>query len=134
MNNNMLKSQHLMIRRLVNELEAQVHSGDVLSQAFELSLKIGKLSGTLVLHLKSEDEFLYPSLLKSTDPAVRRTAEAFNREMGTLAQEFMGYKSQYMLASNIKADIQKFIGDTQKIVKALKNRLDREDLSIYQLA
>lgn len=133
MNINILKKQHEIIKQLVSEIETRISVGDVVSQAFDISLKIGQLSGSLVLHLKSEDEYLYPSLMRSTNETIRRTAEEFNREMGTLAQEFMEYKRTYMLASNIKADSQIFASRSKAIISAIKNRLEKEDHKLYPL-
>lgn len=134
MNINLLKNQHVIIRKLVDEIEIQLRTEDFASQAFDISLKIGQLSGTLVLHLKSEDEFLYPSLMHSKKESLRRTAEEFNREMGNLAEVFMEYKRTYMLASNIKMDPQKFRVDTRNVLLALKKRLDNEDGRLYPIA
>lgn len=134
MNMDLLKSQHTTIRQMVNEVEQGVNSGDVTGQAFDLSLKIGKLSGILVLHLKSEDEHLYPSLKSSSNEKVRKIAEQLNQEMGSLSAEFMEYKRTYMLASKIKEEPQKFIAESKKIVAALKNRLNTEDQKLYPLA
>lgn len=133
MNIGLLKNQHTTIRQLVNDFELGISSGDVVGQAFDLSLKIGKLSGVLVLHLKTEDEYLYPTLRLSTNENIRRTADQLNREMGNLLAGFTEYKRTYMLASNIKAEPQKFIAESKKIVAALKNRLNIEDQKLYPL-
>lgn len=133
MNMDLLRSQHTTIRQLVNEVELGINSGDVTGQAFDLSLKIGKLSGILVLHLKSEDEYLYPSLRRSSDEKVKKIAEQLNKEMGSLAAGFMEYKHTYMLASKIKEEPQKFISESKRIIDALKNRLNTEDQKLYPL-
>ena len=133
MNTDLLKNQHIMIRLLVSEIESRIQERDIVPQAFELSLKIGQLSGSLVLHLKSEDEILYPTMMRSTTDKIRKTAEEFNREMGSLAQKFIEYKRTYMLASNIKVDPKKFIAETETIICALKNRLENEDRILYPM-
>lgn len=130
---NLLKNQHARIRQLVSEIEVLSNAGDVTAQAFDISLKIGQLSGLLVLHLKSEDQVLYPALMRSTVEKTRRVAEEFNREMGSLAGDFMEYKRTYMLASRIKAEPQNFRSDSNKIFTALKNRLDKEDRFLYPM-
>ncbi|WP_018214079.1 hemerythrin domain-containing protein [Desulfitobacterium hafniense] len=132
MNNDLLKNQHHTIRQLIQEIEEEVHSGNLGQKAFDLSLKISKLSGILVLHLKSEDEYLYPALKNSKDGALSKTAEQLYREMGSLSTEFLKYKSTYMSAAKIKADIPQFIGESNKIFSALKNRLNTEDKRLYQ--
>ncbi len=132
MNNDLLKNQHNTIRQLIQELEEEVRSGNLDQKAFDLSLKISKLSGILVLHLKSEDEYLYPALKNSKDGVLSKTAEQLYREMGSLSTEFLSYKSTYMSAAKIKADIPQFIGESNKIFSALKNRLNTEDKRLYQ--
>ena len=132
MNNELLKNQHHTIRQLIQEIEEEVRSGNLDQKAFDLSLKISKLSGILVLHLKSEDEYLYPALKNSKDRALSKTAEQLYREMGFLSTEFLSYKSTYMSAAKIKADIPQFIGESNKIFSGLKNRLNTEDKRLYQ--
>lgn len=135
MNIELLKGQHIHIWELIHEIETMV-SADKENfgvTAFDLSLKIGQLSGALVLHLKAEDNYLYPELLKSESGEIRSLAEAFNNEMGSIAEEFMGYKRTYMLASKIKEQPGIFKQDTKRIFFALKNRLDKEDRKLYPL-
>lgn len=129
----LLKNQHITIRQLVREIEERIYSGDLTMQAFDISLKIGQLSGLLLLHLKSEDEVLYPSLMHSTDKKTRNLAQEFNRDMGSLAGDFIEYKRSYMLASRIKSEPQKFKLESRTIISALKNRLDKEDRYLYSL-
>lgn len=133
MNNDLLKNQHKSIRQLIQEFEQELNTGDLDHKAFDLSLKISKLSGVLVLHLKSEDEYLYPTLKSSKNDEMRRTAEQLYSEMGTLSAEFMKYKSTYMSATKIKDNIPQFLEASKKIISALKKRLDTEDRRIYQL-
>ena len=132
MNNHLLKKQHNNIRQLIQEIEQELNSGNLDQKAFELSLKISKLSGILVLHLKSEDDYLYPTLKGSENMEMRKTAEQLYLEMGTLSTEFMKYKSTYMSATKIKENVSQFLEDSKKIIMALKKRLDIEDRRIYQ--
>ena len=133
MNMDLLKNQHSTIRQLIQEIEKEISSGSIEQKAFDISLKISKLSGVLVLHLKSEDQYLYPNLKNSKDVAVSKTAEQLYKEMGSLSGEFMSYKSTYMSAAKIKANIPQFIEDSKRIISALKNRLNTEDKKLYQV-
>ncbi|WP_019849626.1 hemerythrin domain-containing protein [Desulfitobacterium sp. PCE1] len=133
MNHDLLKNQHSIIRQLIQEIEEEIRLGNLDHKAFDLSLKISKLSGILVLHLKSEDEYLYPALKSSKDETLSKTAEQLYQEMGTLSAEFLQYKSIYMSATKIKADIPQFIEGSKEIFSALKNRLNTEDKKLYQL-
>lgn len=133
MNNDLLKNQHNSIRQLIQEIGKEIQSGNLEHKAFDISLKISKLSGILVLHLKSEDEYLYPSLKKSKDEALSKTAEQLYREMSSLSAEFLKYKNTYMSAVKIKEDRSRFVEDSKKIFAALENRLNTEDKRLYSL-
>jgi hypothetical protein len=135
MNIELLKGQHVHIWKLVREIETVLNADNVNvgAIAFDLSLKIGQLSGALVLHLKSEDDYLYPELLKAESGEIRALAESFNQEMGSIAEKFTEYKRTYMLASKIKEQPEIFKQDTKRIFLALKNRLDKEDRKLYPL-
>lgn len=135
MNIELLKGQHTHIWKLVRETETVLNADNVNvgAIAFDLSLKIGQLSGALVLHLKSEDDYLYPELLKSESGEIRALAESFSQEMGSIAEKFTEYKRTYMMASKIKEQPEIFKQDTKRIFLALKNRLDKEDRKLYPL-
>ncbi|AGA68351.1 hypothetical protein Desdi_0826 [Desulfitobacterium dichloroeliminans LMG P-21439] len=133
MSHDLLKKQHTNIRQLVQEIDQEINSGNLEQKAFDLSLKISKLSGILVLHLKSEDDYLYPNLKGSANEEMRKTAQQLYSEMGTLAADFMKYKSTYMSATKIKDNIPEFQEASKKIISALTKRLDTEDRRIYQL-
>ena len=133
MNMDLLKNQHSTIRQLIQEIEKDINSGSIEQNAFDISLKISKLSGVLVLHLKSEDQYLYPNLKSSKDIILSKTADQLYKEMGSLSGEFMNYKSTYMSAAKIKANIPQFIEESKRIINALKNRLNTEDRKLYQV-
>ncbi|NMA68258.1 MAG: hemerythrin domain-containing protein [Desulfitobacterium sp.] len=133
MSNQLLKSQHLTIRELLSELEKELRTGNIEEKAFDISLKISKLSGVLTLHLRSEDNYLYPNLKDAKEPQVRETAAKLYKEMGDLAEEFNQYKSTYMSATKIKANPQEFHQVSLKIIQSLKQRLDLEDRKLYVL-
>lgn len=133
MNIDLLKNQHLSIRELVHEIELGINSENVAEQAFHLSLKISQLSGVLGLHLKAEDEYLYPTLERSKNENIPKIAQQFSREMRNLSAKFMEYKQTYMIASNIKAEPQKFAAESKTIISALTNRLNIEDQKLYPL-
>ena len=53
--------------------------------------------------------------------------------MGGLAAIFMAYKEAFMTPTKIKADIPKFRQETERIIGALLERLQREDKELYPL-
>lgn len=132
MNLDNLKRQHQDISQLVNELESFL-AQDVGVKAFEISLKIGALAGKLSIHLKSEDDYLYPLLINSSDSRTNMTAKKFQQEMGNIAQSFLDYKANYLSSSRIKHESDKFVADTKVIISALRMRIKKEDELLYSL-
>lgn len=132
MNISNLKRQHQEIGQLFNEIETLL-TQDVVAKAFDISLKIGSLAGKLSIHLKSEDDYLYPSLINSADERLKKTAELFNKEMGHIAQSFSDYKTKYMISTRIKQDSTRFIADTKSIISSLRIRLSHEDKELFPL-
>ncbi|SDG62100.1 hemerythrin domain-containing protein [Desulfosporosinus hippei] len=132
MNINNLKRQHQEIRQLVDDIESLLNQ-DVMAKAFDISLKIATLAGKLSFHLKSEDDFLYPSLIISKDEDLKKISLSFNQEMGHIAQSFSDYKTKYMSSTRIKEACTQFIADTRSIILELRNRLNKEDKKLYPI-
>jgi len=133
MNVDHLKHQHEGIYQLIEEIESSLNLTKIESDAFNLSLKLGQLSGKLTMHLRSEDDFLYPSLKNSSDQKHREIGVRFSQEMSGIADRFFSYKSQYLAASKIKENPDKFIQDTKVIFDILMKRLRTEDKSLYAI-
>ena len=132
MNLDNLKRQHQEITQLINEIEALLGQ-DVAAKSFEISLKIGALSGKLSIHLKTEDDYLYPSLKVSEDECLRKTANLFSKEMQDIAHSFANYKTKYISSAQIKKDVNQFITETRSIISHLRTRLNHEDMQLYPL-
>lgn len=132
MNINNLKRQHQEIGQLINEIESFL-TQDVVPKAFEISLKIGALAGKLSIHLKSEDNCLYPSLLVSEDELLKKIANLFNQEMSYIAQAFLEYKTKYMSSTGIKQNSTQFTAETLSIISHLRIRLNNEDKELFPL-
>ncbi|BCN31811.1 hemerythrin domain-containing protein [Anaeromicropila herbilytica] len=125
--------QHGVITEEVSIIEKEVKKDSSLINASEVALHISRLSGHLKMHLLEEDKFLYPSLLNNNDKQIQTLAKEYMDEMGDLANEYNEYKSNYNVASKILKDLDSFVNDTTKILKALKLRLSKEDHGLYQL-
>lgn len=132
-NTNDLMRQHNEIKELIDFLKKNLEADKVNTEAVQLAQNINILAGKLRIHLISEDDCLYPRLLKADDEKIRKTAERFNAEMGNLSQIFMDYKSKYNIASRILKDVEGFIRETAAVIEALHNRIRREDTELYIL-
>lgn len=97
----------------------------------DLAKRISQLAGKLRIHLTSEDKYLYPNLKISEDQNIKKMAEKFENEMGGIAEKFQDYKSKYNVPSKISESIEEFKKDTIFIIKALGNRMEKEEKELY---
>ena len=132
MNIDSLRRQHTEIAKVMQDMEGLLKL-PLENKAFELSLKLGELAGKLTFHLQSEDKFLYPSLLSSSDPKIKKIGQEFVNEMGGIAQVFTGYREKYKSAANIKANPQEFMATTGQVFAVLKKRVAAEEQKLYPL-
>jgi len=126
-----LKRQHEEILKLVKAIESELEKEKLINNAFAVSLKLGELSGKLLFHLNSEDQYLYPSLLNNGTAAVKKIAQTFMQEMGNITQEFNNYKAKYLSATKIKENPEEFITKTRDIFKVLTKRIEKEEKELY---
>lgn len=92
-----------------------------------------QLARQLMAHLALEDRILYPALQRADDSRTRTTAAALQTETGALAESF----SRYMTAwsdDRVAREWADFCVETNAIIRALSERVDRENRSLYPLA
>ncbi len=95
---------------------------------------LAQLAGQVKMHLKAEDDSLYPRLLAHGDPAVRVKAAELQRSMGMLAGSFTGFYEKWIKTGAIAADAAGYDRELRGVVEALANRMDMEDHELYDLA
>lgn len=129
-----LKRQHHDIGNILGELQKSIKSPDeVQERALEISLKVSQLAGNLKIHLRSEDDNFYPSLLRSEDQRVREIANKFVKEMGDLGEAFDQYRVKYIRKANIEQEPENFIRDTAQVINAILKRVEKEETELYVL-
>lgn len=133
MNINNLVRQHEAIRENVKTIEILINKNNIENDSFEISKNINLLIGVLKVHLQSEDNFLYPQLLKGDDDKLKDMAKHYIDEMGNISTEFEKYRAQFNTKTKINDNIENFKNHTAEIIKVLKNRLDKEDKYLYPL-
>ena len=133
--NQTLKRQHYDIRRALQELQEDVYDiEEVLKNQLTIALRIGNLSGILLMHLKYEDEYLYPELLKHASSEVKALAESNMQEMGTLAKVFEEYQDKYLRKpGSIMKETASFIEDTNRILYTISKRVESEEHELFPL-
>jgi gas vesicle protein len=130
-----IKKQHEEIKKALGELKEDVHSAEDLSRnALWVALKIGHLRGILAMHLKFEDDYLYPCLLESKIDEAKVVARKVVTEMGALADKFNAYQKKYILNPNaIKQQAEEFKHDTLHIIESILRRIEAEEKDVYSL-
>lgn len=100
----------------------------------QIAKDISRLSGSLKVHLGSEDRYLYSAMQKSSDLTLQKKAKEYQDEMGSLSQEFMAFKDNYNTQSKIIKNMSTAEKDIIEMFEKIELRMHREDKELYPLA
>ncbi len=126
MQTTIFRQQHATIRQILDSLSTHA---DFTSP--EVYGTLVRLTSVIRAHLKLEDEKLYPALAQSSDPEIREKAARFQKEMGALAPAYVAFAEKWMRSGAISENAAGFGSEWNAIVKALNDRMDREDNDLY---
>ncbi len=118
-----LKSEHEELRRLCAEVY------DYLS-SYELKLEfVNKFKALVTGHMETEDKYLYPFLNEEAekDFALRTKLDFFAKDWEETSKFAFYYIEKYS-AGNFD---DKFAGDTGKLLSTLRQRMMKEEISLY---
>jgi hemerythrin-like domain-containing protein len=133
MNTDRYKKEHVVILTEVSELRKLVESG-ISENADAIAKALVSMSAKVKLHLSAEDQFLYPALAGSVNPAVAKIGKRFQKEMGGIAAAYLEFIGKWNLASKVAANPEGFRADANNIFKALHQRIQSENQELYPLA
>jgi hemerythrin-like domain-containing protein len=86
------------------------------------------------MHLKYEDEQMYPYLLQHEKEEVRAISKVLKKEMGDLSAVFEGYKDKYLKRPNaLVKEPSQFIKETNNILYAISKRVEKEEHELFPL-
>ena len=128
------REQHADIARIVTDLEAELDVGKLAADASKARSLLSSLAGKIKLHLAAEDSHLYPELAKSSNEKLRTVATRFSKEMGPIANAFIGYVEKWPTPTAIKSNPAGFVTDTKSVMSVLKERIKKETQELYPLA
>ncbi len=127
-----LRVQHERLLAPASEIDRMIKAGNLAGSANDIRLKISAMMGLLQVHLAAEDKSLYPAMLGSADEKAKTTAKRFLDEMGglgkTVAEHNARWTAAYISSSN------GFAREWQAVLKALGDRVQRENAQLYPLA
>lgn len=127
-----LREDHSRLLVLANELSRVTALREPPCRLELFSLRT-TLASVLIRHLKEEDWIVYPKLFRSNDRSLRDAAHALHQESGNLTDEFRQYAARWS-AGTIESDWTGYRRDTSGFLKKLKQRIAREDKSLYGVA
>ena len=120
-----LSKEHAELDALAVRLLAMV---DGVGPDTGLSALRWRLNHVLMVHLAKEDKLLYPKLLAF--PETRALARRFAEEMGGLAEAYLAYYAAWPI-ERVEADWAGFGAATRGVMKALRQRILREERDLY---
>lgn len=91
-----------------------------------------RLNHVLMVHLAKEDRHLYPQLQRCAEDRVRALATRFATEMGNLADVYLAYTNEWT-AQKIAGDQRGFSTATLRVMRALRQRILREERDLYPM-
>lgn len=126
-----LKKQHDSIFKLIEETRHLVHDQHFEEHASAIAKNISVLAGIISMHLSHEDQYLYPSLLKSEKQEVKVKAKKYMDEMGNLKKQYADFKNLYNTKNKILTNPNDFVSNFDIVFKAIERRIVKEDNDLY---
>lgn len=131
MQTSIYREQHGRIRQIVREIAAMESAG---AADLEIRTALGRLSGTVKIHLAGEDASLYPRLFSHPDAAVRTKAKNFHDSMGGLTAAYVAFAGRWSTGAALREDRAGFFSAFRAVADALTTRMDKEDAELYAMA
>lgn len=126
------RRQHRELQQLAAGLVRAALRSD--ADGVRIRRKLSRFVGKLRVHAAMETEALYPSLLESSDAAVRRKAERLHEELGPLYGLVDDFMLRWDSAEEIEARRVRFRIELTRMIAKLGWRMMREDRELYPLA
>jgi len=92
------------------------------------------LLGKLKIHLAVEDKALYPQLKACGNQEVAAVATQYQKEMGGIGEFVATYSKNWPSRIAISDNPQAFIKETNQLIAALAERIEKENNHLYNLA
>lgn len=131
MNMDLYITKHRIIQDYLHQLTTLINGTLDRTNATLIAELINKTTGVLNMHLASEDSFVYPKLLESSDTRVRSITQRYMDEMTKIADAYLAFHKKYNTPSKILADPAEFKQTFKKVRDALLLRMEREEKELY---
>ncbi|MGY1410989.1 hemerythrin domain-containing protein [Luteimonas sp. A611] len=124
---------HATILRQIHTLRSLSQAG-IDENADRISAAIVDTASLIKFHLAAEEQVLYPRLARSGVPEVEALSTRYRAEMRSLAGAFARFVDQWRVPARLQRDPEGFRDDANTVLKALYERLRREDRELYPAA
>ena len=131
MNMDLYITKHRIIQDYLHQLTTLINGTLDRANATLIAELINKTTGVLNMHLASEDSFVYPKLLESSDTRVRSITQRYMDEMTKIADAYLAFHKKYNTPSKILAETAEFKQTFKKVRDALLLRMEREEKELY---
>ena len=124
-------TKHRVIQDYLSQLTNLVNGTIDKANAPLIAELINKTTGVLTMHLASEDHFVYPKLLESSDEKIRSITRSYMNEMTKIADSYLAFHKNFNMPSKILEDTDEFKKTFKQVRDALLMRMDREEKELY---
>lgn len=126
------KRQHEEVSKIITYLKKETNNTSE-ENAFDIAKNISILAGKLKIHLREEDNSIYPMLLDSENKELREFGKEYNDEMKDIFEKFINFKNKYNTKSKLMNNIEGFKLETNKMINKLETRINKEDNHLYPI-
>ena len=124
---------HAAILGQIEALRALSRDG-IAGNGAAIGQAIVSTASRIKFHLAAEDRVLYPTLSGSGDAGLAALGRRYQDEMQQLSAAFAGFVAQWRVPARISADPEGFRQAANTVLKALFERMKREERDLYPLA
>jgi len=130
MNIDKFKHQHTDILGAIADLRQLVQEG-IVDHAYDIAQRIIAMSSIIRLHLAVEDRVLYPALAASGNQLMAGMGLRYRAEMEGIASSYLGFATKWNTSRLLAAEPETFRIEANQVLKALYDRMKREDREFY---
>lgn len=123
------RSQHVVLRRLADELVALLDDSPQLGEA-ELAAALQRIDHELKIHSEMEVDGMYPQLLEHPDPEIRALAAKMIHRIKDVYDGFVTFRDAWT-PERIRANPETFVKQARFVVAALHDTTTREEQGLY---
>lgn len=127
------RRQHDELAGLVASMEQRLDGVLAGGSAADLRRLLAQYSGKLAVHLRMEDEALYPRALGDGDATLQRVAAVLKRDVGPLHEEFQRFLEAWPSAAMIESRPRDFAMQLARTLRTIARRMQREEAELYPL-